>query len=335
MKYTIASRARRFPNTGNSIDEGFWAYFIKKIRKTYKKIFIAFAFLSGAVSATAWEGSPVPASPKTALSYPQQNWRDKRYEVFQWDDFPSILIFDTVNYEIQDRIFKRLAFFVEKAGFRGKLARNEEIAEAHGWNAHDYRAEDLAAFFEKARQTQFTLNWEEGELADILVRSGIISQNEAGAFQAGTGALVSISRESPDYLRHRFMVHEGFHGIFFIDEEFRNFSRRRYENFPLPIKRFILSFFDYQHYDVKDQYLVVNEFMAHILQQSVSQAGEYFGKTLASRIDASSWRRTVLPPKDADTDSWPDIAKAFQAEAAAFSDYVNRRWGFTAGRVWK
>ncbi|MDR0524714.1 MAG: hypothetical protein LBG90_02445 [Spirochaetaceae bacterium] len=282
-----------------------------------------------------WEGAPITADPKTVLQYPQERWRDARYELFRWADFPSILIFDTASYEIQDRLFKRLAFFVEKAGFRGRLALNEEIADQHGWNAHDYRPEDMSAFFEKARQTRFTLNWEEGELADILLTAGILRQSEAGEFLPGTGAMVSISRESPDYLRSRFMVHEGFHGIFFIDEEFRTFSRRRFDNFPSLGKRFILSFFDYQHYDVKDSYLVVNEFMAHLLQQSVSQAGEYFGKTLASRIDASSWRRAILPPKDEATGSWPDLAKAFQTEAAAFSEYVNRRWGFTAGRVWK
>ncbi|MDR0562288.1 MAG: hypothetical protein LBG73_06325 [Spirochaetaceae bacterium] len=287
------------------------------------------AFLS------AWEGEPIPANPKAILSYPQENWRDERYELFRWADFPQILIFDTLNYDMQDRIFKRLAFFVEKAGFRGRLAPNDEIADIHGWNAHDYRPEDLAAFFEKARQTRFMLNWEEGELADILAVAGIIYQNASGQFLPGTGAVVSISRESPDYLRSRFIVHEGFHGIFFIDEDFRNFSRRRFENLSPEAKRFILSFFDYQHYDVKDQYLVVNEFMAHVLQQSASQAGEYFGKTLASRIDASSWRRTVLPPKDEATDSWPDLAKAFQAEASAFSDYVSRRWGLAAGRIWK
>ncbi|MDR2486231.1 MAG: hypothetical protein LBD55_12685 [Treponema sp.] len=283
----------------------------------------------------SWEEEPIPADPKVILNYPQKNWRDPRYELFRWDDFPSVLIFDTADYRIQDAFFKRLAFFVEKAGFRGRLATNQEIADLHGWNAHDYRAEDLAAFFETARQTRFRLNAEEGELADILLGAHIIYQSNGGEFLPGTGALVSISRESPDYLRSRFMVHEGFHGIFFIDEDFRDFSRRRFENFSPQAKRFIINFFDYQHYDIKDQYLVINEFMAHVLQQSVSQAGEYFGKTLASRIDASSWRRAILPPKDEATGSWPGIARAFQAEAEAFSEYVNRRWGFAAGRVWR
>ncbi|MDR1030873.1 MAG: hypothetical protein LBL76_08370, partial [Treponema sp.] len=241
---------------------------------------------------------PISADPGIILNYPQQNWRDPRYEYFQWQDFPSILIFDTADYAIQDDLFKRLAFFTEKAGFRGRLAADREIADMHGWNAHDYRAEDLAAFFEAARNTQFPLAPEERELEHILQAAGIIRRTETGAWSKGTGAVISISRESPEYLRSRFMVHEGFHGLFFIDEDFRNFSRRRFETLDPTAKRFILSFFDYQHYDIQDSYLMINEFMAHVLQQPVSHAASYFGEYLAGRIDTSSWRRTVLPPKD-------------------------------------
>jgi hypothetical protein len=73
--------------------------------------------------------------------------------------------------------------------------------------------------------------------------------------------------------------------------------------------------------------------MAHCLQQPASQALRYFGETLASRIDASSWRRAVLPKKDEATGTWPTIGEAFRQEAAAFSAYVNGRWGLAAGRV--
>jgi hypothetical protein len=276
---------------------------------------------------------PIIADPGMILNYPQQNWRDPRYEFFQWQDFPSILIFDTADYTIQDGLFKRLAFFAEKAGFRGRLAADQEIADMHAWNAHDYRAEDLAAFFEAARNTQFPLSPEERELEKILQVAGIIYRTETGAWSKGIGAVISLSRESPEYLRSRFMVHEGFHGLFFIDEDFRNFSRRRFETLDPTAKRFILSFFDYQHYDVQDSYLMINEFMAHVLQQPVSHAASYFGEYLAGRIDASPWRRTVLPPKDEASNVWPSIAQTFHAEAEAFSSYVNQRWGLAAGRV--
>jgi hypothetical protein len=278
--------------------------------------------------------SPITADPGIILDYPQEFWRDPRYEVFRWDGFPSVLIFDTADYAVQDNLFKRLAFFTEKAGFRGRLAPDEEIAGLHGWNAHDYRGEDLAAFFETARAARFPLLPEERELEEILLVSGIILKGENGRITAGEGAVISISRESPDYLRSRLFVHEGFHGLFFIDEEFREFSRRRWENLAPFAKRFLRSFFDYQHYDITDAYLVINEFMAHCLQQPLSQASRYFGQNLPARLEGT-WRREVLPEKDEDSGSWPELASAFRKEAEAFSAYVNRRWGFTAGGIFR
>ncbi|MDR3145899.1 MAG: hypothetical protein LBU21_06450 [Treponema sp.] len=274
---------------------------------------------------------PVPADPGIVLAYPETAWRDPRYEIFRWPRFPALIIFDTADYRLQDRLFKRLAFFTEKRDFRGRLVSDEEMAELHGWNAHDYRAEDLARFFEAARLQRFPLNPEERELENILLDTGVIRR--AGEFTPGEGGLISISRESPDYLRNLFMIHEGFHGLFFIDAGFRDFSRRRWENLDPDARRFIRSYFDSQRYDLADSYLIINEFMAYCLQQPVSEAGKYFGETLAGRIDANSWRRSVLPPRDEGSGSWPSLARAFSREAEAFSAYVDSRWGLAAGRV--
>ena len=275
--------------------------------------------------------APVTADPGMVLAWPTEHWRDRRYEVFRWEHFPSLLIFDTADYAVQDRMFKRLAFFVEKAGFRDRLAHDDEIAELHGWNAHDYRAEDLARFFHAARQENFPLLAEERELERILLGSGLIRESGAG-IQGGEGGVISISRESADYLRFRFMAHEGFHGLFFIDEDFRAFSRRRWQQLPSEARRFIVSFFNFQRYDTSDEYLLINEFMAHVLQQPVSQAGRYFGQTLPARLE-ETWRKAHLPAKDQASDSWPTLATAFTREAEAFSAYVNSRWGLAAGRV--
>ncbi|MDR2717559.1 MAG: hypothetical protein LBB89_05790 [Treponema sp.] len=275
--------------------------------------------------------APIAVDPGMVLAWPVEHWRDRRYEVFRWDRFPSLLIFDTADYAVQDRMLKRLAFFVEKAGFRGRLAPDEEITELHGWNAHDYRAEDLARFFQAARKENFPLLAEERELERILLNAGIIQESGAG-IQAGEGGIISISRESESYLRSLFMAHEGFHGLFFIDEEFRVFSRGRWQQLPADARRFIVSYFNFQHYDTAEEYLLVNEFMAHLLQQPVSQAGRYFGQTLPSRIE-NGWRRADLPAKDTSSGSWPTLARAFTREADAFSAYVGSRWGLAAGRV--
>jgi hypothetical protein len=277
---------------------------------------------------------PLSADPGLILHWPEENWRDRRFEVFRWDRFPSLLIFDTADYAVQDRLFKRLAFFVEKAGFRGRLARDAEIAALHGWNAHDYRADDLAAFFEAARISNFPLLREERELQAILAGEGIIRADSSGAISGGNGGVISISRASPAYLRAQFMAHEGFHGLFFIDEDFRAFSRERWLSLPRQLRAFILSYFDYQRYDINDEYLVINEYMAHILQQPVQRAGAYFGETLPRRLESSPWRPPPPGVKDAASDSWPALAAAFTREAQAFSDYVYTRWGLSGGRVW-
>ncbi|MDR0387294.1 MAG: hypothetical protein LBH57_04585 [Treponema sp.] len=279
---------------------------------------------------------PIPLDPGVIPVYPRDAWREGRYEVFRWPAFPRILIFDTADYRVQERLFKRLAFFVEKRDFRGRLAGDRELEGLHGWNAHDYRAEDLARFFEAARQEDFPLLDEERELLAVLLHNGIVVRSSSGELRAGAGAVLSISRESPEYLRRRFLVHEGFHGVFFMDEDFREFSRLRWEGLDADAKRVFRSYLDFQRYDLADPYLVVNEFMAYCLQQPVSLAGPYFGGNLPRQLHASSWRHSVLPPSEESPGgerSWPSLARAFVREAEAFSAYASRRWGFAAGRI--
>jgi hypothetical protein len=288
-------------------------------------------------SPTALDGPPEPitADPGFILAYPQDKWRDENFEIFRWESFPEILIFDTASYEAQDKLFKRLAFFAEKKGFKGTLARDEEIAGLHGWNAHDYSADTLARFFNRASVSAFPLGDWELALREILVNSNII-KNDGNDFTAGSGAVISISRESPEYLRLTFMTHEAYHGIFFIDAAFREFCRQRWEGLDRTARRFILSYFDFQQYDVSDSYLVLNEFMAHCLQQGVSASGRYFGENLANRMfEKSPWRRAAFPPKDEESGNWPGIAESFKRETAAFSEYAASRWGLAAGRVWR
>jgi len=276
---------------------------------------------------------PIKADPAFLLYWPKERWRNKSFEIFRWDRFPSLLIFDFADYAVQDKMLKRLAFFVEKAGFRGRLAPDSEIEELHAWNAHDYRARDLAAFFDTAKKENFPLLDEEKQLEKILLSERIIRES-SGSIAAGEGGIVSISRESSDYLRYRFLTHEGFHGLFFIDADFRDFSKKRLEKLPAAARRFIVSYFDYQQYDTKDEYLLINEFMAHILQQSASQAAEYFGHYLPLRLLESSWRASALPQKDEASNTWPALSTAFAVEGEAFSEYVNKRWGLAGGRVW-
>ena len=85
---------------------------------------------------------------------------------------------------------------------------------------------------------------------------------------------------------------------------------------------------------------MINELMAHVLQQDEREAGVYFGETLPnSMIARSTWRENALPAESRvnarGVRYWPGLERAFRAEAEAFSAYVRRRWGLSAGRVWR
>jgi hypothetical protein len=184
---------------------------------------------------------------------------------------------------------------------------------------------------------------EERELEALLLAAGIISRSPASEIIPGGGAIISLSRETDRTdrsLRSRFMAHEAFHGLYFIDADFRSFCRRRWEAFPGFAKTFMLSFFEFQAYDTGDSNLVINEFMAHVLQQPVAQIGWYFGEYQPNRmITTSPRRRATLPEREERTAEgrryWPDLARVFTSEAEAFSQYVSQRWGLAAGRVWR
>ena len=285
---------------------------------------------------------PIAACPRAIIDWPQENWRDSRFEVFAWDRFPEIIIFDTENFDIQARLFKRLAFFVEKAGFRGRLSFDEEIADLHGWNAHNYRAQDLAAFFQLARDTNFPLLDEEWELEYILYRAGVLRRDPfSQRIIPGRGAVLSISQErSHARLRTRFMNHEVFHGLYFIDEDFQRFSRERWDMFPNFARNFFLAWLEVQEYDTGYDFLVINEFMGHILQYPVANAAWYFGEHLPNLILTRAPHLGIYLPAtqeltEAGRRFWPCLAEIFTAETEAFSAYVNQRWGLAAGRVWE
>lgn len=217
-----------------------------------------------------------------------ESTKNNNWHVYSWNLLPEILIFDTLDYETQSRLFKRLAFFVEKPGFIGRLLPNTELEGRHGWNAHDYRPEDLADFFTKAEALSFQLNEEEELLKDILVNHGIIKAEALGSkFSAGTGAVLSVSRETLPNWRYRFLTHECLHGIFFTNSEYRLSMYKAFSELAPEEVEFWKRLLDYRHYDVENTYLLVNEFMAYSLQQPIEEVDEYFKGFLYKRMVAA------------------------------------------------
>jgi len=273
--------------------------------------------------------TPITADPGLIPDWPQEQWRQPSYELFSWEQFPSVLIFDFADYSVQDAYLKRISFFAEKKGFTGKLLFDEELASLHGFNAHDYRAEMLAAFFQKAEAESFPLNKAELHLRKILFRNGIIIRTEAG-IEAGEGAIVSISRQSERDLRYRFITHECLHGIYFTEESFRDTVTEAFRKTNPRAVLFLRRYFEIYpslQYDTDDDYLMQNEFMAYLLQQSSSFLQHYFTQIAWFRLMNTAEPalcRYIRKTK----------AAGFMQAAAHMESFLYTAWGIKGGRIY-
>ena len=271
---------------------------------------------------------PIRTDPGLILNYKTSQWRTADYEIYEWDRFPQILFFDTRNYEVQDRLFRRLAFFVEKQGYKGRLLTNEELGDMHGYNAHDYSAQSMANFFNKAAEINFQLNEEELLLKRILIYNGLL-EDDGFYVKANEGGLVSISRETPGWSRTNLLAHEGWHTIFFRDAEFRNFVSAVYYTFDPDSRAFLIDYFKSQPslgYDVNDEYLMHNEFMAYIMQQRLSEVANYFVH-LANRGTVINYT-----PKLAAYVRKTE-GQGFEDAAYALNDFVYDKYGIVCGNI--
>ena len=274
--------------------------------------------------------SPLRTDPGLIIRWSRERWRHQQYELFEWEAFPGVLIFDTATYDIQSRFFTRLAFFAEKTGYRGRLLTDEELAGRHGYNAHDYRPESLAQFFTLAARLDFPLNQHEVLLRDILLRNGVIVQEERNVFAPGRGAVISISQESPEYLRRTFVNHECWHGIYFTRPEFRetvDFVRTIMDAASFDFLRAYFSLWPSLQYDPDDDYLIHNELMAYLMQQGVSACADYF----THLAGFATCQREI-----------PQLANyVIRTNASGFVDactvldsYAEQTWGLNAGKVY-
>jgi hypothetical protein len=218
------------------------------------------------------------------------------FEFYRWDRFPTIIVFIVTELATQDRMFSRLAFFLEKRGFRGRLLSNEALAGRRGWNAHDYGCEGLASFFDVAAERGFRLNPEELLVEQIALREALLRERQ-GRILPGEGGIISICRSSPAIERRILLAHESYHGLFFASEEYRDFCFGLWDSAPETMRRFWSALLDALGYDSADRYLAVNECQAYLMQQPLHHVEAYFARVekLIGGNDRAPDAREVLP----------------------------------------
>ena len=270
---------------------------------------------------------PYECDPGLMLGWKSSRWRTPEYELFRWPQFPDVLFIDTRDYGVQDAFFRRLAFFVEKKGYKGKLRTDQDMAGLHGYNAHDYKADDLARFFTTAAEQSFMLGSREYMLLEILLANGIVVR-DGERFRAGRGCIISISQESEPWRRYMLLAHEGWHGIYFSSAEFRTQVSAVYRSTEREAVAFLKRYWESQrlNYDTDDQMLVENEFMAYLLQQPVYKTAEYY-------VQRSAWRSVIPAAGRLSTYVQKTGGSAFVRAAEQLNAYAFDTWGLAGGRV--
>ena len=288
----------------------------------------AFDLYSARLIRPSVSDEPLPADIGHIIFSDFDEARTPDWEIYRWNLLPKVLIFDTADYKIQASFFKRLAFYVEKPGYTGRLLTNEQMEGKHGWNAHDYRPDDLAAFFSSADNENFKLNEEEEILKKLLLTEKIILPEQAGGYSGGSGAVLSVSRASPPEWRYRFLTHECLHGIFFSDDSYRSGCQSVFRNLDPDETEFWKHLLDYRGYDVENFYLLSNEFMAYCLQQPIEEVNDYFKGFLYQRMTAARPFETAFV-EQFDRDHPDSFIKAVKA----LEEVLKRSTGRSAGHL--
>lgn len=206
-------------------------------------------------------------------------WRQSDYEFFQVEELPNSYFLRFSTYDIQSDWLTRLAFFVEKKDSRGTVISQEQAKVRKGWNAHDYRVEDIVRFFNEVNKFKLGLTQGEQQLQDLLMQEKLIVQKDdtykAQKYSNGNEyAVLTIADSSSSELKYRLFRHEFIHGLYFTYPELRSTVSDLWDDLPEEIKHIFTYLLEGSNYDISHDYLVKNEYFAFLFERPL-QVGTF------------------------------------------------------------
>lgn len=217
------------------------------------------------------------------LDLPAEKWNNPAFNYCRWDYNSKVIIFDTLNYSVQSLFFKRLAYYIEKQDHTGKIYQYGDLVNKRGWNGHDYRARDLARFFNRLNRDGIKKTKGEEALLDILLKTGLLVQGKE-IYRGFDGAVISISRGSNYRLRKSILNHEILHALYFTSPEFRVYSATVWNTLSPTSKEIWILYLGALDYDTDNRDLIINEFVAYNLQSSPKETYSYLKNVAYYRL---------------------------------------------------
>ena len=273
--------------------------------------------------------TPLPADFKQILENNSNQWRYSDWEVYSWESFPGILIIDFQNFNIQSHMLKRLSYFVEKRGYTGKIHSFTRLSGKTDWNAHNYKAKDLAAFFTEAVRSGAVLTSAESYLRELLLANGIIEKSGEGYTGGEDKGIVSVSQESTPHVRALLLTHEGYHGLFYAAPGLKELVYDLWDKLVPEAQEMWVDYLksaDVWNYDYKNGYLLRNEMLGYMMQQK--DFSEYFDNMMFPRL------LKRIPDKAEHYQQNRDVARqAFLDTAAKIGDFLLKEYNLSPGNL--
>jgi hypothetical protein len=240
----------------------------------------------GPVALLPRQEGPAPTRPASYREILANNTRTLRW--FRYAGNDRIMILDYPSLREQGRALNRIATLVEKSGTpRDRIMSSTELRsyiDSVGRSSetlyfgHDYRAADIARFFNLADRDATPLSAEEHTLRRILLEQGVLIQAN-GQYQAAMPeqALVSLVQQQADdpataqselvtvRLRHIILRHELSHGEFFTNQSYREYCERFWRDRLSEAQRAAFrKFLATRDYDPDNERLMINEMQAFL-----------------------------------------------------------------------
>jgi hypothetical protein len=223
---------------------------------------------------------PAPEIPAPNIEIPFQTASIPQIEarrgttpaLFRLQEDPAVLVLDFPTLPVQAQMLNRVAALIEKADMPRDRVVTEAELDAHiratGGNpdayyyGHDYRAADLARFFQLAAAENIPLNPFETWLRDRLDQFGWFRNGAVGALISIPGVGAAIDPTS----RTTIFRHELSHAVYFTDPAYVALTRHLWTGLLTEQERdAIRTFLGNDGYDTRDEDLMANEGQAYLI----------------------------------------------------------------------